>query len=64
MAKYVILKLKSDCLEIMGVYEASTGQAAVNKMASRGNLSGREWDMRYYAVPHKTLLLSYKPKVK
>jgi hypothetical protein len=64
MAEYKILKVKSDCLEEMGSYEASNAQQAINKMAKRGNLSGREWDMRYYAIPKAYFSKTYKPNVK
>ena len=65
MRTYQVYKVKGDrSLEPMGCYDASTGQAAINKMAKRGNLSGREWAMKYIAIPNGTHFKHLSPKVK
>jgi hypothetical protein len=64
MAKYKVYKVKMDCLEAMGQYEAANPQGAVNNMAKRGNLVGREWSSNYLAIPVSYVQKSYRPVVK
>jgi phage-related protein len=64
MAKYQIYKVKMDSLEAMGQYEASSPQVAVNNMAKRGNLVGREWSAKYLAIPVSYVQKKYTPTVK
>jgi len=56
--------LKSNSLEIMGIYHANSKKEAVNKMAKRGVLVGKEWEHNYIAIPAKEFKKSYKPNVK
>ena len=64
MAKYQIYKVKMDSLEAMGQYEATTPQNAVNSMAKRGNLVGKEWNQSYLAIPVVYVQKKYTPIVK
>lgn len=65
MRTYQVYKVKGDhSLEPMGGYEASTSQGAIDKMAKRGNLSGREWAMKYVAIPNGAHFKHLSPKVK
>ena len=64
MAKYQVYKVKMDSLEAMGQYEATTPQGAVNSMAKRGNLVGREWSASYLAIPVSYVQRKYTPVVK
>ena len=64
MRFYQIYKVKGNgTLEPMGGYEASTGQAAINKMAKRGNLKGKEWAMKSITIPNGSHFKHYSPIV-
>ena len=64
MRFYQVYKVKGDrSLEPMGEYEASTGQAAINKMAQRGNLIGSDWVMKYIAIPIGNHFKHLSPKI-
>jgi len=61
MKAYKIIKAES--FEVMGIYHASSKQAAINKMAKKGVLVGKEWDKKYIAIPANQFQKQYKPNV-
>lgn len=63
MKKFQIYKVKFDLLEAMGIYEATTPQEAVNKMATNVVLSEKELQTNYLAIPIAHVQKKYKPTV-
>ena len=52
MRDYQVFRITSNGLEPMGSYQGRTGQQAIDKMAERGNLTGRNSGHYYHAIPH------------
>ena len=52
MREYQVFRITPNGLEPMGSYQGRTGQQAIDKMAERGNLTGKQWGYSYHAIPH------------
>jgi len=65
MAKYIVIKIKSNnATEVMGEYQGKSPNDAIQQMALKGDVSGREFSQSYIAIPPSYFWKRYKINVK